>query len=499
MTALSPPTGYWTSPSYWQTIQHRLGLMNVEESPGHDESGGGRGVGPVPLSLLPDTAEVAIDGRLLIGGVDILAVVEHIGTPIFIYDEAHLRARCQQASCAFGEGVAYASKAFLCRAMAGLVHEERLMIDVASGGELYVALRAGVPPQRIVLHGSNKSPEELQQAIRLGLGRVVIDSFDEIERFVPMLDVVQSAVRPQVLIRVNPGISVRTHPSVATGQEDSKFGFSVRSGAAAEAIAKRRQHRDTLDLVGLHIHIGSQILDLTVMQRAIYQVAELLTSTGLAELCVGGGLGVAYASDDGLPPSFDDWARVVRDACRDAGIPGSVRITSEPGRAIAAGAAITCYRIGAVKSLDLGPEGGMRTYVSVDGGMSDNLRPALYHNEYEAFLPRAVTSTRPRAVRVVGKHCESGDILLRNGQLPADATVGDVLATPVTGAYGYAMASNYNKLPRPPILFVHDGEYRVVARRETYDDLLRLDVDGPICHQVPSSRSTLPSGRRLVR
>jgi diaminopimelate decarboxylase len=441
---------------------------------------------PVPMRLLPDTAEVGPGGCLSIGGVDVATVAEAVGTPVFIYDEAHLRARCREARRAFGDGVSFASKAFLCRAMARIAHHEGMMIDVVSGGEIYVALRAGVPPERLVLHGSNKSTDELVLAIDVGIGRIVVDSFDEIERLNGLLGQFAPATRPRVLVRVNPGVEVNTHASIATGREDSKFGFSLASGAAAEAVDRLASPHSPVDLVGLHTHIGSQIFDLSTFGRTIDSLAPLVVTTGLTELCVGGGLGVAYTGDQREPPSLTDWATAVRDACRVAGIPESVRITAEPGRAVAATAAVTCYRIGAIKSVPLSSTNGVRTYISVDGGMSDNLRPALYGSRYEAFLPRAVTAPRPFAVTVAGKHCESGDILVENGHLPSDVAVGDLLATPVTGAYGYAMASNYNKHLRPPIVFVGDGRYRLVTRRETVEDLLDLDVDEPaLSHCVP--------------
>jgi diaminopimelate decarboxylase len=430
----------------------------------------------LPLHLLPETAEIAPSGHLSIGGVDVLTVADEVGTPVFVYDEQHLRSRCREARRAFGEGVAYASKAFLCRAMAALAHEEGMMLDVASGGEMYVALRAGVPPERLVLHGNNKSPDELALALVVGVGRIVVDSFDEIDRLDQLVGRVERSTKPRVLVRINPGTDVCTHPSMATGQQDSKFGFSLSSGAAEEAISRLAHGHGPVDIVGLHTHIGSQVLDFSAISRTINALAELVRRAGLTEFCVGGGLGVSYTGGDDRSPSLTDWAMAIRQACHTYGVPDSVRITAEPGRAIAAAAAITCYTIGTIKSIRLPSAGIDRIYVSVDGGMSDNLRPALYDSAYEAFLPKATGSHRPLEVTVAGKHCESGDILVRNGRLPDDPVVGDVLAMPMTGAYGYAMASNYNKIPRPPIVFVDDGRYRVVTRRETYEDLLLLDT-----------------------
>jgi diaminopimelate decarboxylase len=445
---------------------------------------------PIALRLLPETALIGSDGRLSVGGVDVVDLVEEVGTPAFVYDEAHLRNRCREARRAFGEGVAYASKAFLCRAMARLVDEEGLMIDVASGGELYVALSAGVSPDRLVLHGSNKSAGELSMALALGLGRIVVDSFDEIERIERLSAHAACGVRQRakqkVLVRINPGIDVRTHASLATGQRDSKFGFSADSGAASEAICRLMRPESPVELVGLHAHLGSQVLDLSSVEHLCATLAPLLQRAGLGELCVGGGLGVPYTAADAQAMSIDEWARLVRHACRAAGIPMSVHVTAEPGRAIAAPAAMTCYTIGTIKSValpaedarpsDPGSNDGTRTFVSVDGGMSDNPRPALYGSRYEAFLPREASACRPRPATVVGKHCESGDVIVRQAHLPLDTVVGDVLVTPVTGAYGYAMASSYNRLLRPPVVFVHEGNYRVVTRRESYKDLLHLEA-----------------------
>jgi diaminopimelate decarboxylase len=325
--------------------------------------------------------------------------------------------------------------------------------------------------------------------LALGLGRIVVDSFDEIDRIERLSAEADSGImqraKQKVLVRVNPGVDVHTHAALATGQRDSRFGFSIGSGAASEAVCRLMRPESPVELVGLHAHLGSQVLDLSSVERMVSEMAPLIQQTGLQEMCVGGGLGVAYTGRDAQTPSIDNWACLVRQAARAAGIPTSVRLTAEPGRAIAASAAMTCYTIGTVKSVplslsdarssDVATFDGTRTYVSVDGGMSDNPRPALYGSRYEAFLPREASARRPRSATVVGKHCESGDVIVRDAQLPEDATVGDVLVTPVTGAYGYAMASTYNRLRRPPVVFVHDGSYRVVMRRESYKDLLHLE------------------------
>ncbi|MDP8974977.1 MAG: diaminopimelate decarboxylase [Actinomycetota bacterium] len=422
---------------------------------------------PLPPHLLPLTSRVSDEGRLSVGGVDVLDLAAEHGTPLFVYDEEHLRLRCQEAVAAFGDGVAYAAKAFLCRAMAALAHEEGMCIDVSTGGEMHVALAAGVPPGRLVLHGNNKSVEELVVAVEAGVGRIVVDSFDEIDRLEHLASTGQS--RPKVLLRITPGIEAHTHEYVRTGQDDSKFGFTVATGVAAQAVRRLRESA-SLDLVGVHAHIGSQIFLLASFVRAVEVIADFFVPLELAELCVGGGLGVAYVEGEEAP-TIEEWAETVRSACSAVGIPASTRVTAEPGRAVVAGAGLTLYRVGTVKDLP-----GIRTYVSVDGGMSDNPRPVLYGSGYEAFLPRATGAERSSVATVVGKHCESGDVVVRDACLPADLVVGDILATPVTGAYGHSMASNYNKVPRAPVIFVRDGRARVVVRRETYDDLLRLDL-----------------------
>jgi diaminopimelate decarboxylase len=401
-----------------------------------------------------------------VGGCDVLELAERFGTPLFVYDEAHLRARCREAVAAFGEGaVSYAAKAFLCTAMARLAAEEGLGLDVASDGELHVALTAGVPPERLVLHGNNKSEAELRRALEAGVGRVVVDSDDELDRIEAL--VAAGARPPQALIRVTPGVDAHTHEYVTTGRDDSKFGFGLASGAAAAAVERARRS-PAVDLVGVHAHIASNVFLLSSFAKAVERLGPFVADLDLPELSLGGGLGVAYVAGE-ESPSMSEWATVLTKACADAGV--QARLSVEPGRALVAAAALTLYRVGTVKDLP-----GIRTYVSVDGGMSDNPRPVLYGSGYEAFLPRATDAERPRTVTVVGKHCESGDVVVRDATVPADLRVGDVLATPVTGAYGHSMASNYNKVPRPPVVFVADGVAREVVRRETLDDLLRLDV-----------------------
>ena len=417
----------------------------------------------VGRDLLPLTAEVGRDGRLSVGGVDLGELADEMGTPLFVYDEAHIRARCREAVAAFGPGVAYASKAFLCLAMARIVAEEGMDLDVATGGELHVALAAGMPPERVKLHGNNKSLEELATARRAGV-RIVVDSFDELDRLDQLYAEDGAAVR--VLLRVTPGVEAHTHEYVMTGQVDSKFGFGLASGDAARAV-ERAGAAPATEVVGVHVHIGSQIFLAHSFAKAVDVLADFVRPLDLPELCMGGGLGVPYVAGEEAP-SITEWAEVLHDACRSAGI--TSHVTAEPGRAIVATAGLTLYRVGTVKEIP-----GVRTYVAVDGGMSDNPRPVLYGSGYEAFLPRAADSPRPRTVTVVGKHCESGDMVVRDARVPDDLAVGDVVCTPVTGAYGHSMASNYNRVTRPAVVFVADGRARVVVRRETLDDLLRLE------------------------
>jgi diaminopimelate decarboxylase len=425
---------------------------------------------PLERHLLPRTAEVDGNGHLHVGGIDVLGLAGEFGTPLFVYDEDHLRRACRDAVAAWGEGVAYATKAFLCRAMAQLAHEEGMHLDVASGGEMHVARASGVPPDRMVLHGNNKSSEELSDALELGVGRIVVDSLDEIARLGRLLeDVPLQAERPKVLVRVTPGVEAHTHEFVRTGQEDSKFGFSVSAGAAAQAVAAL-ELMPGVELVGVHAHIGSQVFDASSFEQAAEVLGAFFAPLGLAELVVGGGLGVPYINGE-TAPTQEEWAEATRSACAKAGVAPTTRISAEPGRSIVATAGLTLYTVGTVKHLP-----GIRTYVSVDGGMSDNPRPVLYGSGYEAFLPRSTAARRTRPVRVVGKHCESGDLIVPDAFVPDDLVVGDILATPVTGAYGYSMASNYNKVPRPAVVFVADGTARVVVRRERFEDLLALDA-----------------------
>ena len=417
----------------------------------------------LPQHLLPENTSVDEIGRLSIGGLDVVDLAHKYGTPLFIYDEDQLRARCREAVAAFPDGVAYATKAFLCTAMARLAHEEGMHLDVATGGELHIALAAGVPADRLVLHGNNKSAAELQMALEARVGRVVIDSFDEIERIEGL--VAEGHAPPQVLIRVNPGVEAHTHEFLRTGADDSKFGLSISDGSAIRAINRVRA---SMEFVGVHVHIGSQVFEVASFENVIGVLAGFVSPLSIEELSIGGGLGVAYVEGESAP-TITEWGETVRRAVDAAGI--EARVLAEPGRAIVAQAAVTLYTVGTIKEIP-----NVRTYVSVDGGMSDNPRPVLYGSGYEAFVPRATDADRPKHVRVVGKHCESGDVLVWEGTLPDDIRVGDILATPVTGAYGQSMGSNYNMVVRPPVVFVRDGEAREVVRRETHDDLLIRDL-----------------------
>jgi diaminopimelate decarboxylase len=405
-------------------------------------------------------------GHLEIGDCDVVEVAREFGTPAYVYAEDDIRARARaylNASRARTDDfeVLYASKAAPITAVYRVLAEEGLSVDVASGGELHLALRAGFDPRRIYLHGNNKSEGELRAAAEAGVGYVILDSFDEIERAEALFE------RPQeVLIRVTPGIEPSTHGYVQTGGLDSKFGFGLEDGLARRAIETVRGS-DVLRLVGLHAHIGSQIFELEPYVRAIEALAELADAE-IEMLNVGGGLGIAYVSED-EPPSIEDYVDVkVRGVARL--FDPAPRILIEPGRSLVGNAGITAYTVGTVKEIP-----GVRTYVAVDGGMSDNLRPIIYGSRYEALVANRADDVPDTAVTVAGMHCESGDVLVRDALVAAPA-VGDVLVTPATGAYGYPLANNYNAVPRPPVVFCKEGDARLVVRRETFDDLVARDI-----------------------
>lgn len=420
----------------------------------------------IPLRLLPDSATIGTDDSLSIGGVRVAELAAEYGTPLFVYDEEHLRARCRAAVNAFGAGnVVYATKAFICGAMARLAHEEGLLLDVATGGELHTVLHAGVPASSCVLHGNNKSLDELRMAIAAGIDHIVVDSFDEIDRIEKLHADGLPVVRVQ--LRITPGVHVHTHEYVSTGQDDSKFGFNLNNGDAHKAIA-RAQSSAAVDLIGIHCHIGSNVFAVDNFAEASKVMVDLFSTLNLSELTLGGGLGVAYTENEEAP-TIEQWAEVLQRATQS--LPAGSNVSVEPGRSIVASAGVTVYTVGTVKPVD-----GIRTYISVDGGMSDNPRPVLYGSGYEAFDPARMSADRSESARIVGKHCESGDILVESAAVAPNVAVGDLLVMPVTGAYGYSMASNYNKVMRPAVVFVSQGESRLVVRRETYDDLVRLDL-----------------------
>ncbi|MEU1801401.1 diaminopimelate decarboxylase [Streptomyces sp. NPDC019937] len=418
------------------------------------------------------------EGVVSVGGIDVATLAERFGTPAYFLDEDDFRARCRAWREAFGEDadVFYAGKAFLCRAVVRWLHEEGLNLDVCSEGELATALAAGMPAERIALHGNNKSGREIERAVSAGVGRIVLDSFQEIVRVAHIAQ--RLGTRQKVQIRVTVGVEAHTHEFIATAHEDQKFGIPLAGGQAAEAV-RRALKLDGLELIGVHSHIGSQIFDTSGFEVAAHRVVGLLKEVRdehgveLPEIDLGGGLGIAYTPDDD-PREPEDIAKALREIvhreCEAAGL-AVPRLSVEPGRAIVGPTAFTLYEVGTVKELP-----GLRTYVSVDGGMSDNIRTALYDAEYSVALVSRSSTAEPMVSRVVGKHCESGDIVVRDAFLPADLAPGDLIAVPATGAYCRSMASNYNHALRPPVVAVRGGEAREIVRRETEEDLLRLDV-----------------------
>ncbi|MET3960750.1 diaminopimelate decarboxylase [Marmoricola sp. OAE513] len=435
-------------------------------------------------ALLPQlwsTTALKVDGVLEVGGVRLTDLVAEHGSPAYVLDEADFRGRARAFRAAFADyDVYYAGKAFLSTTIARWVIEEGLLLDICSGGELAVAERAGVPAERIGFHGNNKSEAELSRAVELGVGRIIVDSFHEIERLTQITrDLGRTA---KVLIRVTAGVEAHTHEYIATAHEDQKFGFSISSGdalAAAEAIAGV----ESLELLGLHSHIGSQIFDTAGFEVAARRVlalhAQISEEVGVVmpEMDLGGGFGIAYTTqDDPSDPSqlAIELTKIVTEEAKARGVEVP-RLSIEPGRAIVGPAMCTVYAVGTVKAVEL-DAGAVRTYVSVDGGMSDNIRTALYDADYSATLASRTSEAPPLLSRVVGMHCEAGDIVVKDEFLPGDLAPGDLIAVPGTGAYCRSMASNYNHALRPPVISVKDGATSVVLRRETVDDLLRLDV-----------------------
>lgn len=426
------------------------------------------------------------DGEVAIAGLAVTDLATEYGTPLFVIDEDDFRWRCREIAAAFGGGgnVHYAAKAFLCSEIAQWVDQEGLSLDVASGGELAVALHAGFPAERIAFHGNNKSVQELTTAVKVGVGHIVLDSMTEIER----LDAIagEAGVVQDVLIRITVGVEAHTHEFIATAHEDQKFGLSLASGAAMVAV-RRVFATDHLRLVGLHSHIGSQIFDVAGFELAAHRVIGLLRdvvaefgvdkTAQIATVDLGGGLGISYLPHEDPPPVQDLAAKlgaIVRNESAAVGLPAP-RLVVEPGRAIAGPGTVTLYEVGTVKDVAIG-SGSSRRYVSVDGGMSDNIRTSLYGAEYDVRLVSRTSSAPPTLARVVGKHCESGDIVVRDAWVPGDVRPGDLLAVAATGAYCYSMSSRYNLIGRPAVVAVRDGRSRLVLRRETVDDLLSLEV-----------------------
>jgi len=427
-------------------------------------------------------------GAVEVGGVDVHRIAEEVGTPAFVLDEDDFRHRARRFRDAFAEAfrphagadVYYAGKAFLCGAVARWVEEDGLGLDVCTGGELAVALRAGFPAARIALHGNNKSVAEIRRALEAGTGRIVVDSLDEIDLVDSLA--AELGLRAAVMLRVTTGVEAHTHEFIATAHEDQKFGLSLTGGTAFEAV-RRVLAAEHLELVGLHSHIGSQIFDTGGFEVAARRVLDLVVQVRdelghtITQLDLGGGFGVMYntqhtpSSPEALASGI---AGIVEKQCHELELEVP-HVSFEPGRAIAGPSTQTLYSVGTVKDVRLGGP-HHRVYVSVDGGMSDNVRTALYDADYSCLLSGRVSGARPEVVRVVGKHCESGDIVVKDEYLPADVRRGDLLSVPVTGAYCYSLASNYNHVPRPPVIAVKDGEIRTLIRRETEEDLLGLDV-----------------------
>jgi diaminopimelate decarboxylase len=437
-------------------------------------------------NVWPRNAVRGDDGVVRVAGVKVTDLAQQYGTPLFVIDEDDFRSRCREMAATFGggENVRYAAKAFLCREVARWIDQEGLALDVCTGGELAVALRADFPAERIALHGNNKSVDELTAAVRAGVGHIVVDSMTEIER----LDAVagEAGVVADVLVRVTVGVEAHTHEFISTAHEDQKFGLSLSNGTAMAAV-RRVFASEHLRLVGLHSHIGSQIFDVDGFELAAHRVIGLLhdvvaevgvdKASQISIIDLGGGLGIAYLPQDDPPPVPElagKLGAIVREQSAAAGLP-TPRLVVEPGRAIVGPGAITVYEVGTVKDVDISAT-AYRRYVSVDGGMSDNIRTALYDAEYDVRLVSRAGEGAPVLARVVGKHCESGDIVVRDTWMPADVAPGDLVALAATGAYCYSMSSRYNMIGRPAVVAVRDGRACPMLRRETIDDLISLEV-----------------------
>jgi diaminopimelate decarboxylase len=464
--------------------------------PRHAEEVRHGGTPPPPLAaadvlelapnVWPRNAVRGADGVVSIAGVPVTDLAAEFGTPLFVIDEDDFRSRCRDIATAFGGGdyVRYAAKAFLCGEVARWIDEEGLALDVCSGGELAVALHAGFPPERIALHGNNKSIDELNAAVEAGVGHVVVDSLIEIERLDEIAG--RHGVVQDVLVRVTVGVEAHTHEFISTAHEDQKFGLSLASGAAMTGV-RRVFEAGNLRLVGLHSHIGSQIFDVAGFEIAAHRVIGLLRdvvaefgvdkTAQIATVDLGGGLGISYLPGDDPPPMkvlADKLLTIVSEESAAVGLPAP-RLVVEPGRAIAGPGTITLYRVGTTKDVAVSAT-AHRRYVSVDGGMSDNIRTSLYGAEYDVRLISRSSEATPTLSRVVGKHCESGDIVVRDAWMSDDVAPGDLVGVAATGAYCYSMSSRYNMLARPAVVAVRDGRARLILRRETVEDLLSLEV-----------------------
>lgn len=440
-------------------------------------------------SVWSQTVERGSDGAMLVGGCDVRELAGEFGTPLYVVDELDFRTRAaafrDHFSAAFGRrhlkiDVFYAGKAFLCSQVAGWMHSEDLLLDVASGGELELAMRGGMPASRLAMHGNNKSDAELRRALEVGVGRIVVDSLTEIVELA--LIAAELGVTAPVMVRVTTGVHAGGHEYIATAHEDQKFGLSLASGAAMAAL-RACHESEHLTLLGIHTHIGSQIMSVDAFRESAQRMLQLrkdftdATGAQLDEVDLGGGYAIGYTDGSealDIKEAAYEIAGAVDDALERLG--GSrPRFSIEPGRAIAGPAGMTLYRVGVVKQVEL-EQGGVRNYVAVDGGMSDNMRPVTYGAEYTATIASRLSTAEPQLSRVVGKHCESGDIVVRDVQLPQDTARGDLLSVPATGAYGRSMANNYNAVLRPAVVAVRDGHAHVLVRRDTLEDLLSWDV-----------------------
>jgi diaminopimelate decarboxylase len=432
-----------------------------------------------PRSVFPDSAEVNELGQLIIGGCNTLELAEQYGTPVYLYDEETLRGRCRSFVREFqsrhpNSQVVYACKAYINPSLARIFHEEGLGFDVVSGGELAIIKTSGIPLDNVFFHGNNKTPAELSEAVESKIGCVVVDSFHELELLNRI--VAEAGTTQEILVRVSPGVDPHTHVHTTTGILDSKFGFSIQTGDAAKAI-QQALRLDHLKLKGLHFHLGSPVFELEPYRVAtdlVLRFAAQFREQGLEllDFSPGGGFAIAYTRDQ-RPPETREYAETIVSAtaetCRELGM-AAPRLIIEPGRSIVGPAGVALYRIGAIKDIP-----GVRRYVSVDGGMGDNIRPALYQAVYEVVAASKADQEPVDAVTIAGKYCESGDLLASDVLLPP-VTSGDLIAIPAAGAYCPSMASNYNLNPRPPMVLVGDGQSRLIRRRESYQDMMLCDV-----------------------